>query len=180
MNPDKITNSPDIDILISCYHLCFRKLDSKASTNTQDALLTALEDDKTEAIYLITDGLPNDRPSIILRNVEEGLKGREVHCFYISGSQDDFPAVEFLKMLAEMTGGSLHLLYHNENGRIVDIEKVSVVDSELSSLSSVEPQKEKFNGHYHKQYEGKFDSLLISVNSKLHQTYIKGYLNCKG
>ena len=132
----------------------FRNLGSKASTNTQDALLTALEDDKTEAIYLITDGLPNDRPSVILRNVEEGLKGREIHCFYICGSKDDSPAVEFLKMLAEMTGGSLHLLCHDENGRIVDIEKVSVIDSEISSLSSVEAQKEKFNGYYHGQYEG--------------------------
>ena len=122
--------------------------------------MLALQDEKTDAVYLVTDGLPNDKPSVILNNVKEIVRGRTVHCFYISGSNDDRPAIEFLRVLAEKTGGSLHLLAHDESGKVTDIREVCLTDSEISSVSSVDfrrgwiEEEDGFNGNYHEKYEG--------------------------
>ncbi|CAB4012951.1 Hypothetical predicted protein [Paramuricea clavata] len=38
------------------------------STDTMTALLLAFNDPATEAVYMVTDGLPDQRPSVILEN----------------------------------------------------------------------------------------------------------------
>ena len=69
-------------------------------------------------------------------------------------------AMDFLKNLADQTSGSLHLLTADKNGNIRDVEKISLIDSEISSLSSLDSRKvwfqdeNKFNGHFHQRNGG--------------------------
>lgn len=110
-----------------------RNLESKTSTNTKDALLFAFQDPGTDAVFLVTDGLPNDKPSFIISKVKEVSRGRPVNCFYISGSREDIPAVDFLRNLAEQTGGNLSLLTLDTFGSIKGIRTLSLLGSKISS-----------------------------------------------
>ena len=86
------------------------KLKCGTSTNTMGALLQAYEDDGLDAIYLVTDGLPDQRTSVILENIHRVQKGRPVHAMYITGVHSDPAAMEFLENLARETKGSLHII----------------------------------------------------------------------
>lgn len=120
-------------LLYSVNFLLFRNLESKTSTNTKDALLFAFQDPGTDAVFLVTDGLPNDKPSFIISKVKEVSRGRPVNCFYISGSREDIPAVDFLRNLAEQTGGNLSLLTLDTFGSIKGIRTLSLLGSKISS-----------------------------------------------
>ena len=116
---------------------------------------------------MITDGLPDDKPSVILRNLMGVMKGRHIHCFYISGSVNDSSAVEFLRILAEKTGGSLHLLDHDRDGKIKEFEGLSIIDSDVALLSSADSRQvwfkkeNKHNGSSKGNDEGWY---LISIS----------------
>ena len=100
------------------------KLRCRTSTNTMEALFQAYEDDGMDAIYLVTDGLPDQRPAVVLENVRRLHKGRPIHCVYLTGTHADPAAVEFLEDLARETQGSLHTISLSLYGRIQKVNPV--------------------------------------------------------
>ena len=88
------------------------------STNTMEALIKAYEDDGMDAIYLVTDGLPDQSPPVIIENVRRLYKGRPIHAIYLTGTHSDPAAKEFLEELAKITKGSFHCISLTLYGRI--------------------------------------------------------------
>ena len=101
-----------------------KNLSAKTGTSTLDALLTAFSDTTAEAVYLITDGLPDQNTSEILDHVSYASKNRPIHCFYISGSNTDEAATEFLHELSVETCGSFHILSVTNDGALEKITPV--------------------------------------------------------
>lgn len=98
--------TPDTVGLASAW---IRNLQAKTGTNTLEALLIALADPVCEAVYLVTDGYPDQSPTEILDNVAAVGNNRPVHCHYIQSGAPDNLAVEFLKDLAMESYGSFHI-----------------------------------------------------------------------
>ena len=93
------------------------KLSAKTGTNTKDALLTALGDPRCDAVYLVTDGLPDHHPAAILDLIEDMGKISPVHCIYLSTEETtECAAIEFLEDLAINTYGSLHIVSLTTHG----------------------------------------------------------------
>lgn len=119
------------------------KLTCGTSTNTMEALIEAYEDEGMDAIYLVTDGLPDQTPGVILENVRRLHKGRPIHALYLTGTHSDPAAKEFLEELAKITKGSFHIVSLTLYGRI---QKVSPIFN----------QKTEYTRHY--------DGELLSPN----------------
>jgi hypothetical protein len=97
-----------------------KNMTAKTGSNMLDALLTAFEDPQCHAVYLVTDGLPDQHRNDILDNVVPISRGRPVHCIYIPGRGSDAVAVEdLLRCLAMETYGSLEIM-NLENHGLVD------------------------------------------------------------
>uniref|UniRef100_A0A8C3RJ88 VWFA domain-containing protein n=1 Tax=Chelydra serpentina TaxID=8475 RepID=A0A8C3RJ88_CHESE len=79
-----------------------------SSTNTLKALQIALADSDTQAIYLLTDGRPDQPPKTILAQI---LLRHKVPIHTISFNCDDTEANKFLHELSTETGGRFH--YYN-------------------------------------------------------------------
>ncbi|XP_013387178.1 uncharacterized protein LOC106156466 isoform X2 [Lingula anatina] len=109
-----------------------KKLSAKTGTNTQDALLTAFSDQGCEAVYLVTDGLPDQHPSDILDHVSYASQSRPVHCIYLMyGNEADSAATEFLKDLSRETYGSFDIVTITQHGCV---EKVThIFESERAA-----------------------------------------------
>ncbi|KAK6986702.1 von Willebrand factor a domain-containing protein 3b [Biomphalaria glabrata] len=101
-----------------------KELQAKTGTNTQDALLTALSDPLCEAIYLVTDGLPDQYPEDVLDSIVGICGNRRVHCIYITGETADETATEFLEDLAVETFGSFHIVTLTTHGCIEQITPI--------------------------------------------------------
>lgn len=106
-----------------------------------------------------------------MKNVTEVLNGRSIHCFYISGSKDDNPAIDFLRRLADISGGSLKLLTLDRKGSINELEDIYSDDTSL--LSSVDSEKawfqdeNKYNRYQWRRDEGKFlTEYLKQINKR--------------
>ena len=130
--------------------------------------MLALQDAGTNAIYLVTDGLPNDKPSLILHNVKRASQGRPIHCLYISDFKRSDAALEFLKDLAKITNGSLHLLSLDPSGEIEDVKKVSLEENALRMSLTTGSKKVRFGG----DNESSFSSL--TSESTLQYDYQNG------
>jgi uncharacterized protein YegL len=87
-----------------------KSLNAQGTTNTLAAIRFALSDINTEAIYLLTDGRPDQAPRQILSQVQLNKK---VPIHVISFNCNDAEANQFLNKLAFETGGRYH--YFNEN-----------------------------------------------------------------
>ncbi|XP_028400268.1 von Willebrand factor A domain-containing protein 3B-like [Dendronephthya gigantea] len=94
------------------------------STNTLAALKLALSDELCEAIYLLTDGRPDQPASTILAQIH--LRD-PIPIHTISFNCSDGTANEFLCKLSEMTNARFH--YFSENGSVGG-ESVKVYESE--------------------------------------------------
>ncbi|KAJ7369450.1 Von Willebrand factor A [Desmophyllum pertusum] len=90
-------------------------LSTGGSTNTLAALKLALADPQCHAIYLLTDGRPDQPPSSILAQVQL-LSPVPIHA--ISFNCADTEANQFLCQLAAETGGRFH--YFSEDGYDID------------------------------------------------------------
>ena len=99
-------------------------LEAKTGTNTESALLAAYNDDECEAVYLITDGLPDSNPSGILDRVAYVCHGRPCHCIYLTRSTVDKSATNFLQDLATDTYGSFMIVTVTNHGSIERITPV--------------------------------------------------------
>ena len=84
------------------------------STDTMTALLQAFNDPAIEAVYLVTDGLPDQRPAVILEKLISMSQRVPVHCVYLKGTYSDPAACEFLRDLAQQTRGSFHIVKLSE------------------------------------------------------------------
>ncbi|XP_011380274.1 von Willebrand factor A domain-containing protein 3B isoform X3 [Pteropus vampyrus] len=73
-----------------------------SSTNTLNALQLAFADKETQAIYLLTDGRPDQPPEMVIDQVKIFQK---IPIYTISFSYNDEIANGFLKELASLTGG---------------------------------------------------------------------------
>ncbi|XP_070190904.1 uncharacterized protein [Littorina saxatilis] len=101
-----------------------KDLEAKTGTNTLDALLTALQDRNCQAVYLVTDGLPDTFAEDILDVVIEATQGRPIHCIYLTGDKAEQPAVEFLEDLAVESFGSFHIVSLTTHGCVERIEPI--------------------------------------------------------
>lgn len=128
------------------------KLKCGTSTNTMEALIEAYDDDGMDAIYLVTDGLPDQSPPVILENVRRLHKGRPIHAIYLTGTHSDPTAKEFLEELAKITKGSLHTISLTLYGRI---QKVTPIFS----------QKTEFMRHYDGEFLSPNLTNVYSINS---------------
>ena len=84
------------------------------STNTMTALVQAFSDPSVEAVYVVTDGLPDQRPAIILEKLSSMSRSVPVHCIYLKGTYSESAACEFLRDLALQTRGSFHIVKLSE------------------------------------------------------------------
>lgn len=94
------------------------KLEAKTGTNTESALLAAYNDDECDAVYLVTDGLPDSKPTEILDRVAYVCNGRACHCIYLTGATVDKEATDFLQDLATDTYGSFTIVTVTNHGSI--------------------------------------------------------------
>ena len=99
-------------------------LEAKTGTNTESALLAAYNDEECEAVYLVTDGLPDSQPSAILDRVAYVCRGRPCHCIYLTGASVDKEATNFLQDLATDTYGSFMIATVTNHGSIERITPV--------------------------------------------------------
>ncbi|XP_075348041.1 von Willebrand factor A domain-containing protein 3B [Mycteria americana] len=88
--------------------LWIKGLEVGSSTNTLKALQIALADTDTQAIYLLTDGRPDQPPHIILAQVQLHPK---IPIHTVSFNCDDIEANKFLYELSTETEGRFH--YYN-------------------------------------------------------------------
>ena len=77
-------------------------LSAGGSTNTLDVLSSATAVRGTEAVYLLTDGRPDQRPEEVLARVQE-MSRIPIHT--ISFNCGDSKSNHFLSQLASTTGG---------------------------------------------------------------------------
>ncbi|XP_014815694.1 PREDICTED: von Willebrand factor A domain-containing protein 3B [Calidris pugnax] len=103
--------------------LWIKGLEAGSSTNTLKALQIAFADTDTRAIYLLTDGRPDQPPQIILAQVQ-------LHCnipiHTVSFNCDDTEANKFLYKLSTEAGGRFH--YYNIY--LTDPDAAGFIDSE--------------------------------------------------
>ncbi|NXB14676.1 VWA3B protein, partial [Rhagologus leucostigma] len=85
--------------------LWIKGLEVGSSTNTLKALQIALADTDTQAIYLLTDGRPDQPPRIILAEVQLHCK---IPIHTVSFNCDDIEANKFLYELSTRTEGRFH------------------------------------------------------------------------
>ncbi|XP_066123884.1 LOW QUALITY PROTEIN: von Willebrand factor A domain-containing protein 3B [Saccopteryx bilineata] len=76
-----------------------------SSTNTLNAMQIAFADKETQAIYILTDGRPDQPPEMVIDQVRNFQK---IPIYTISFNYDDKIANDFLKELASLTGGEFH------------------------------------------------------------------------
>ncbi|XP_059671529.1 von Willebrand factor A domain-containing protein 3B [Gavia stellata] len=88
--------------------LWIKGLEVGSSTNTLKALQIALADTDTQAIYLLTDGRPDQPPQIVLAQVQ---LHRKIPIHTVSFNCDDIEANKFLYELSTETEGRFH--YYN-------------------------------------------------------------------
>lgn len=102
-----------------------QKLQAKTGTNTKEALITALNDPLCDAVYLVTDGLPDHHPVEILDQVACIGKMRPVHCVYLSTEEStESAAIEFLEDLAIESYGSFHIVSLTTHGCVERITPI--------------------------------------------------------
>ena len=107
-------------------------LKPKSGTNTLDALLAAFDDDRCQAVYLVTDGYPDQDDQQILDHVAYAGRDRPVHCIYVCAEAiPEARALQFLEELAFETYGSIVVVSVSIHG---SVERVS------SLVSSTHPR----------------------------------------
>ena len=105
-----------------------KKLTAKTGTNTEEALITCFTDPDCEAVYVVTDGLPDQYAGDILDSVIHASQNRAVHCIYLTGDSVDEAATEFLEELAMETYGSFHIVTVTKRGSIERISPIYQAD----------------------------------------------------
>ncbi|CAL1540981.1 unnamed protein product [Lymnaea stagnalis] len=142
------------------------------STNTYAAIQIAMADPNTQAIYLLTDGRPDQPPKSILAQVQM-QKSIPIHC--ISFNCDDVEANQFLYSLSEATGGRYH--YFSETGPPVEHPKswqsmdVQLLKDEIKrGLENLDQLTDLRDECTRLAWKRETDSLRQSINSSRKST----------
>ena len=98
-----------------------RSLVPKTGTNTLGGLLTAFADSLCQQVVLITDGIPDQEPQVIINFLQhQQQEKRPCHIFYINTpsntEQEQETVVKFLQDLAALTRGSLTVAHCSRTG----------------------------------------------------------------
>ncbi|CAF3516562.1 unnamed protein product [Rotaria sordida] len=98
-----------------------RSLVPKTGTNTLGGLLTAFSDSLCQQVVLITDGIPDQEPKVILHFLQQKQQEkRPCHIFYINTplntEHEQETVVKFLQDLASLTYGSLTIAHFSRTG----------------------------------------------------------------
>ncbi|NWU28587.1 VWA3B protein, partial [Dyaphorophyia castanea] len=155
--------------------LWIKGLEVGSSANTLKALQIALADTDTQAIYLLTDGRPDQPPQIILAEVQLHCK---IPIHTVSFNCDDIEANKFLYELSTKTEGRFH--YYNIYLSDPDTTEFMVnkdihllkreIDQGEKDLEKVKTFHEKsltMNSHNEEDYpENKYVLILHGVKSK--------------
>uniref|UniRef100_A0A914V0B9 VWFA domain-containing protein n=1 Tax=Plectus sambesii TaxID=2011161 RepID=A0A914V0B9_9BILA len=89
---------------------------------TLGALVTALSDRSTQAVYLVSASSPQESTNDLIQHTKFASKGRPVHVIFVSGHRTiDLAAMETLHLIAKETGGTFRIAYFNENGSLQQI-----------------------------------------------------------
>ncbi|CAF3900099.1 unnamed protein product [Rotaria sp. Silwood2] len=119
-------------------------LNAEGSTNTLGALRFALADPATEAIYLLTDGRPDQKERHILSQVQYR---QTVPIHTIAFNCNDQTANQFLFDLAKQTGGRFHTFnYGFEKQSSIEIPESEDVGSLKNELVRGEKELERIAG----------------------------------
>ncbi|XP_067855771.1 uncharacterized protein [Heptranchias perlo] len=105
-----------------------KSLECKTGRNMQHALAVALDDPASDAVYLITDGLPDNNPQEIYTMLTYTAKGRPVHTLYVMGSCSKTEAHAFLEKIAWLTGSSFQAASLRRSGSIEQLIPVYQLD----------------------------------------------------
>ncbi|CAF1445134.1 unnamed protein product [Adineta ricciae] len=103
-----------------------RTLEPKTGTNTLGGLLTAFADSLCQQVVLITDGIPDQEPQVIINFLQhQQQEKRPCHIFYINTpsntEQEQETVVKFLQDLAVLTRGSLTIGYFSRTGSLENL-----------------------------------------------------------
>jgi len=101
-----------------------RDLRPKTGTNTGDALVAALADRTCDAVYLVTDSVPDRPVDDVVDAVLRAAGTRPVHCRYIQRSVADPAALAFLRDLATETFASLLVVSVSAGGSVLGVMPV--------------------------------------------------------
>jgi len=98
-----------------------RELQPRTGTNTRDAVVAALSDRSCDAVYLVTDSVPDQPVHDVVDAVLRAARQRPIHCRYIQRHAADTAALEFLRELAVETFGSLLVVSVSAHGHLLDV-----------------------------------------------------------
>lgn len=103
-----------------------RSLVPKTGTNTLGGLITAFADSLCQQVVLVTDGIPDQEPQVILNFLShKEQEKRPCHVFYISTplttETERETVVKFLQDLAAFTRGSLTVAHFSRTGTLEGI-----------------------------------------------------------
>lgn len=101
-----------------------RQLSAQTGTNTLGALQAAFSSPHVNAIYLVTDSLPEQHRTDILDEVVSLSNGRPVHCICITDSVPETALTDFLEDLAVETFGSLQIIQVSAHGYVERVTPV--------------------------------------------------------
>jgi len=101
-----------------------RDLRPKTGTNTGDAVIAALSDPACDAVYLVTDSVPDQPVDDVVDAVLRAAGTRPLHCRYIQRHSADPAALAFLRDLATETFGSLFVVTLSAHGGVLDVAPV--------------------------------------------------------
>lgn len=98
-----------------------RSLVPKTGTNTLGGLITAFSDSLCQQVVLITDGIPDQEPQVIMNFLQQKQQEkRPCHVFYIStplaNDNEHETVVKFLQDLVALTRGSLTVAHFSRTG----------------------------------------------------------------
>ncbi|XP_072128681.1 uncharacterized protein C11orf16 homolog isoform X2 [Mobula birostris] len=96
------------------------------------ALTAAFNDPLCQAIYLVTNGLPDNGLKDILHVLPFIARGRPIHTFYLSEKWLDSETREFLQGISSVTQGSAHLIRLNHCGTIKQVIPIYPADHSIS------------------------------------------------
>ncbi|XP_059831838.1 uncharacterized protein C11orf16 homolog isoform X3 [Hypanus sabinus] len=96
------------------------------------ALTAAFSDPLCQAIYLVTNGLPDNALKDILHVLPYISRGRPIHTFYLSEKWLDSEMREFLQGISRATQGSAHLIRLNHCGAIKQVIPIYPADHSIS------------------------------------------------
>lgn len=140
-------------------------LNAKTGTNTLGVLRSAFSNPQVDAIYLVTDSLPEQHRNDILDEAVYLSNGRPVHCICITDSVPETGLTDFLEDLAVETFGSLHVVQVSTHGYVERVTHIYSADHGPGKMLTTSS-----GGRYMPQ-----KSCSLTSTLQLDPDYWKGY-----